>query len=196
MTFNKIFVSFVAVSTGCVALSLTSNAAECVDVPPFIGMYGEWESVATRAEPAEILDEHPEWTVPHLIVGKPAEVCPGIEFTVTQNVQGREVMTKLNYVYDPELGKSFGVIAGSNGTRLKGEIQHGERNDLLTLSDFEGFVVWSETKVWISDDEFVSEGIFEFNNQQGRVWFRTYRKTKDQNKTKDVGNLNASPETS
>ena len=42
-------------------------AEECAGVPKFIGMYGEWESVAVSAEPAEIFDQHPEWTVTHPI---------------------------------------------------------------------------------------------------------------------------------
>jgi hypothetical protein len=148
---------------------------ECQDVPQFIGMYGKWESVAVKAEPAGILDEHPEWTVPHVITGRPTEVCPGITFVVEQVVGGETVRSQLTYVYDQATARSFGVISGSNGTRLRGDIRHGPGRDFLVLSDFNGNPVWEETKVWISENEFESEGLFDFHGEAGTVWFRTYR---------------------
>lgn len=165
-----------------VALAVTSiaapAAAECRDVPKFIGMYGDWESYAFKAEPADILDEHPEWTVAHAIRGTAAEVCPGIRFTVEQAVGGETIQTLLTYVYDPERNKSYGVIASSSGARLRGILEHGPKDtDELTLMDFDGNVVWQETKIWTSDDEFESIGRFEYQGGEGRVWFRTYRVT-------------------
>ena len=76
------------------------------------------------------------------------------------------------YVYDRHTNRSFGVITGSSGARLRGEIEHDGEVDLLTLRDFEGNVVWTETKTWTSPDEFESEGVFDFNGEEGRVWFR------------------------
>ena len=162
-----------AVCFGVFAAS--ASAQECEGVPQFIGMYGDWESVAVRSEPAEILVEHPEWAVPHPIHGAPTDVCDGIKFIVRQDVDGESTTSQLNYVYDVATNRSFGVITGSLGARLRGEIQHGDQEDLLTLVDFDGNVVWTETKVWVSDDEFTSEGVFDFNGDEGRVWFRTYR---------------------
>ena len=52
---------------GIAIQSASLLAEECADVPKFIGMYGEWESVAVSAEPAEIFDQHPEGTGPHQI---------------------------------------------------------------------------------------------------------------------------------
>ena len=154
----------------------TPAAAECKNVPKFIGMYGQWESYAFKAEPAEILDEHPEWTVAHAIRGEPTDVCPGINFTVEQVLDHDTIFTQLTYVYDANSSKSYGVIASSNGARLRGILEHTPSDtDELTLMDFEGNVVWRETKVWTSDDEFESIGRFAYQGGEGRVWFRTYR---------------------
>ena len=70
-------------------------AGECEDVPPFIGMYGDWESVAVRADPPEILEVNADWTKPHPITGAPTAVCPGIEFIVEQELGGETVVAHL-----------------------------------------------------------------------------------------------------
>ncbi len=163
-----------------VCLCSTATAAwadDCEGVPRFIGMYGEWESLAVRAEPAAILEEHPEWLNPQPIFGAPTDICPGIKFIVEQVIGGETTTSQLTYVYDASTNKSFGVITGSTGARLRGEIEHGEELDLLTLLDFDGNVVWTESKLWISDDEFTSEGVFDFHGEDGHIWFRTYRVT-------------------
>ncbi len=162
------------------ALTSGARAAECEDVPRFIGMYGTWESVAVHSEPAAILVEHPEWTTVHEIVGTPTEVCPGIVFKVVQESDAGNIETMLTYVYDASTSSSFGVVSVSNGARLRAEIQHNHDRDYLTMTDFDGNVVWREMKVWISDDEFRSEGTFDFHGEEGRVFFRTYRVTAEE----------------
>lgn len=166
--------SLIGVALLC-PFAMNATGAECDGVPRFIGMYGEWESVAVHSEPAAILVEHPEWTKPHAIVGRPTEVCPGIVFTVEQESDDDVVTTLLTYVYDANANKSIGVVTSSDGARLRAEIRHEGDRDYLKLLDLDGKVVWTEMKVWISEDEFRSEGNFDFHGQQGRVWFRTYR---------------------
>lgn len=149
--------------------------AGCDDVPHFIGMYGRWQSVAVDASPPEILAANPHWTTPQDIVGTPTAVCPGITFLVEQKADGEIVRILLTYVYDAATGRSYGVVTASDGSRLRGEIEHAGDTDRLRLLDFAGRVVWTETKTWTSADEFESEAVFDFDGVEGRVWFRTYR---------------------
>lgn len=164
------------VLAGILLLYAAAAAGDCEGVPKFIGMYGDWESVAVKSEPASILEEHPEMGVPHSITGVPTDVCPGIRFVVEQTVDGETVRTQLTYVYNASVHRSYGVISSSNGARLRGILEHGpDDTDELTMLDFEGNVVWRETKEWVSADEFESVGRMDVGGQEGRIWFRTYR---------------------
>jgi hypothetical protein len=140
-------------------------------------MYGLWRSLAVRAEPETVLEEYPEWAVPNEIRGAPTAVCPGINFIVSQTSAGTTTVTQLTYVFDAATHRSFGLIWGSNGVRLRGEILHETSRDTLTLMDAGGTIVWTETHAWVSDDEFNSEAVMDFHGSEGRVWFRTYRVT-------------------
>lgn len=174
--------------TGAAAASLlaallcaASASAECEGVPRFLGMYGNWKSFAFKAEPAEILDEHPEWAKPNEIRGVATEICPGIRFMVKQVIAGKAVSTELTYVYDPDRHVSHGVIASSTGARLRGILEHGpNHSDELTLLDFDGNVVWRESKTWVSEVEFESVARIDFHGSEGRVWFRTFRVGEDE----------------
>ena len=167
----------IAAAALCVLLACAPGvqAEECADVPRFLAMYGRWESVAVRAEPASILEDFPHWKEPNSIIGRPTEVCPGIRFTVRQESGDGIVTTALTWVFDQASQRSYGVIVGSDGSRLRGEMQHFADHDTLTLLDFSGRLAWRETHVWRSPGEFESVGVFDYHGAPGRVWFRTYR---------------------
>ena len=174
------FTRRVTLTLGFLVACLTSGHAlanDARDIPAFIRMAGEWESVGVRAEPAEIFEAMPALKVRHAITGSPMEVGPGIMFHVVQPVGAALQKTQIAYVYDAASNKSFGVFISSDGTTSRGVIEHGADGDLLRLYDADGDVVWTERKVWISPDAFESEATFEFRGEEGRVWFSTNRKT-------------------
>ena len=163
-----------------ITAQLVSAPAAASELPEFVVMYGLWESVAVRAEPAEIFKQMPHLRQTHEIRGRPSAVCPGIAFEVEQQVAGKLMRTELNYAYDAASSKSFGVLHSSDGSVLRGVIEHGTDADALTLTNANNDVVWSESKVWQSADEFHSEATFPFQGDTGRVWFVTRRAGKKQ----------------
>lgn len=156
-------------------LAASSTPATDRSLPDFLVMYGLWESVAVRAEPADIFVQMPHLQVAHEIRGRPSAVCPGIAFEVEQQVDGNTMRTELNYAYDVSSSKSFGILHSSDGSVLQGVIHHSPEADSLTLTNTNDDVVWSESKVWQSPDEFHSEATFPFDGGTGRVWFVTRR---------------------
>lgn len=162
------------------AMALTASACLSTahaEPPAFIQMYGEWESVAVRADPPEVFNEMPQLKIPHMITGAPSQVMPGIHFVVRQDKGGETTTTEINYAYDADAKKSFGLLASSSGSVLHGVYQHGDASDVLQLFNSADEVVWTEHNIWTSPDRFESEAMFEFQGEQAKVWFVTHRKT-------------------
>lgn len=150
-------------------------SAANAEPPSFIQMYGEWESVGVRADPPEVFDAMPQLKIAHEIIGTPSHVMPGIHFIVRQNIGGEVMKTEINYAYDDDAKKSFGLLASSSGSVLRGVYEHGESFDTLQLFDSNDEVVWTESNTWISRDRFESEATFEFEGEEAKVWFVTQR---------------------
>ena len=147
------------------------------DVPAFIRMYGEWESVAVKAEPISVFDAMPALNVLHEITGTQMDVGPGIRFKVVQTVEDEAFVTEIAYVYDAASKKSFGVFLNSAGATVRGVIEHGEESDLLHLYDANDAIIWTERKIWTSPDVFESAAVFPYEGGEAKVWFETRRKT-------------------
>lgn len=171
-----------AAATGAVFTAVSIVAAahgeEAGAAPGFIRMYGEWESVAVKAEPQSALAAMPALAATSRIVGEPARVQPGVHFIVEQIIGDETQLTELTYAYDAGARKSFGVIAGGDGSVLRGVIDHNDGEDVLRLYNADGDVVWTERNVWTSPDTLNSEATFMFEGRQARVWFVTRRKAK------------------
>jgi hypothetical protein len=174
--FAKSFVQFIIVTVAALPTgSALAEPAPC-DAPAFICMYGEWESVGVRAEPARIFEAMPEQKAAHYITGKPASVMPGIDFIVRQDIAGETKISGLTYAYDRAVNKSFGIITGADGSVIRGMISHESEKDIVVLFNAIDEVVWREEHVWVSPDEFHTEAVFTFEGADARVWFVTKRK--------------------
>ena len=146
----------------------SAGAEDTAAIPNFIKMYGAWESAGVKSEPPEVLIERPHLAMRHVIHGEKG-LGASIHFTVDQG----ERKSTLTYVHDAATSKSFGVIIDSDGGVLRGELVHGDGEDQLTLTNANGDVVWTETKTWVSLDEFHSEGLMPYKGGQAKVWFVT-----------------------
>jgi hypothetical protein len=175
--FGKRHKLYMATLIICCSPIVTIHAQEPSELPAFIQMNGVWESKATRSDPEDLLQMHPELANLHKITGVPTVVRPGIRFLVEQLVNGVTSATEITYHFDPISRQSFGIIAVNNGPVLRGVIQHGDAGDVLRIYAPNDDLVSTERSHWISEREFQSEATFEVDGRTVTVWYRTYRKS-------------------